>query len=469
MSKSKSKKKRDNEATQMPIASDRMELQMYPRYATVDNYKTVPRCVHPRQWVKDADIDMCKRCKEEFTFTVRKHHCRVCGQIYCQNCSNKALSLPKEDDIAYDVRVCLGCYADYQQPVVKNYKERSLGSTVSMKGSSFSLLTEQHFYSILSYLTIHQTLSTIGSSCRNFYFICREDPLWAALGYALPVSSEIPRFSSVCSSTPGSPMSEGQDYPSPASGGSVEKYPIGISGALLVHPMSLYHKYCQRLASDRKKRFKLLHKRLQEIIMNPVKVGIVGPPTVGKSSLVNNFVFGKWDQEGHMGETAGGRVRSKKYTASPIVKCCRYNVQEVTQGTLDIVDCSGSVRYTSLMPTYLSGVQVLVVCVQGSGVEQDVLLNSITELVDENTPHCLTDTQIIVCFLSPPPPELNVHAAHPRITAVTSADPYSGIGVKDVFRMAIQLLIDRDVVHIDPLARPPEKKPSPTPLDILLK
>jgi tRNA A37 threonylcarbamoyladenosine dehydratase len=41
-------------------------------------------------WVPNSDINKCSAssCNKEFGFFVRKHHCRLCGKIFCRECSN---------------------------------------------------------------------------------------------------------------------------------------------------------------------------------------------------------------------------------------------------------------------------------------------------------------------------------------------------------------------------------------------
>ncbi|XP_057296020.1 early endosome antigen 1-like [Hydractinia symbiolongicarpus] len=41
-----------------------------------------------RQWESDSEVKSCKKCDKLFSLTVRKHHCRSCGMIFCSECSS---------------------------------------------------------------------------------------------------------------------------------------------------------------------------------------------------------------------------------------------------------------------------------------------------------------------------------------------------------------------------------------------
>lgn len=60
-------------------------------------------------WIQDADSTCCFRCRSEFSILNRRHHCRACGQIFCNTCSSKQSPIPKFG-IEKEVRVCDACF-----------------------------------------------------------------------------------------------------------------------------------------------------------------------------------------------------------------------------------------------------------------------------------------------------------------------------------------------------------------------
>eukprot|EP01090_Pellita_catalonica_P012243 TRINITY_DN2613_c0_g1_i1.p1 TRINITY_DN2613_c0_g1~~TRINITY_DN2613_c0_g1_i1.p1 ORF type:complete len:144 (+),score=24.44 TRINITY_DN2613_c0_g1_i1:541-972(+) len=39
------------------------------------------------KWVSDHLVSVCKECEVPFSFFRRKHHCRFCGNIFCNECT----------------------------------------------------------------------------------------------------------------------------------------------------------------------------------------------------------------------------------------------------------------------------------------------------------------------------------------------------------------------------------------------
>ena len=71
------------------------------------------------RWVPDHEVNVCSQCSDEFSIVKRKHHCRVCGRVFCDACSPFRLLIPttklianpssRVDDPAVPLRTCSHC------------------------------------------------------------------------------------------------------------------------------------------------------------------------------------------------------------------------------------------------------------------------------------------------------------------------------------------------------------------------
>jgi len=62
----------------------------------------------PPTWVPDTEASVCRLCEVPFTFFRRRHHCRSCGQVVCNDCSMRRRVVDRVDPNKL-VRVCDLC------------------------------------------------------------------------------------------------------------------------------------------------------------------------------------------------------------------------------------------------------------------------------------------------------------------------------------------------------------------------
>ena len=87
------------------------------------------------RWVPDQERAQCRTCKTDFGVFTRKHHCRLCGEVFCDNCTRKQLDINDPLDagrtgrlagLQRNQRVCDACYdfwVTLRQDLAKNPPE----------------------------------------------------------------------------------------------------------------------------------------------------------------------------------------------------------------------------------------------------------------------------------------------------------------------------------------------------------
>ncbi|XP_024873483.1 protein RUFY3 isoform X2 [Temnothorax curvispinosus] len=86
-------------AAELREAADNAQLQQQQQSALQEGSSVT--------WANDRMVTQCKGCSREFNMTRRKHHCRNCGNIFCNACSDNTTVLPNSTK---PVRVCDECY-----------------------------------------------------------------------------------------------------------------------------------------------------------------------------------------------------------------------------------------------------------------------------------------------------------------------------------------------------------------------
>ncbi|XP_036403862.1 RUN and FYVE domain-containing protein 1 [Megalops cyprinoides] len=89
-------------------ALQEMGLHLSQSKLKMEDFKEVNKALKGHAWLKDDEATQCKQCQKEFSISRRKHHCRNCGDIYCNSCSSNELALPSYPK---PVRVCDTCHS----------------------------------------------------------------------------------------------------------------------------------------------------------------------------------------------------------------------------------------------------------------------------------------------------------------------------------------------------------------------
>lgn len=94
-------------------------------------------------WMPDESCRVCYECDSLFTIFNRKHHCRLCGRVFCGRCTlNTVPALPDEPTSGREdrdrIKVCNYCFKLWKQQVAtgSNVVQSSPGLTPSPSSSS---------------------------------------------------------------------------------------------------------------------------------------------------------------------------------------------------------------------------------------------------------------------------------------------------------------------------------------------
>uniref|UniRef100_A0A8C6T380 FYVE and coiled-coil domain-containing protein 1 n=1 Tax=Neogobius melanostomus TaxID=47308 RepID=A0A8C6T380_9GOBI len=75
-----------------------------------------------RWWLMDKEATHCLGCQGQFTWWLRRHHCRLCGRIFCYYCSNNFVMTKQSGK---KERCCKECYNQHSA-VVERFTEAEL-------------------------------------------------------------------------------------------------------------------------------------------------------------------------------------------------------------------------------------------------------------------------------------------------------------------------------------------------------
>lgn len=82
-----------------------------------------------QDWMPDQLCKLCHGCEAPFTVFRRRHHCRLCGQVFCSSCAANFVQV--EDST---LRSCARCFEEWEQSQIGD-KAMHGGSTIQLQPS----------------------------------------------------------------------------------------------------------------------------------------------------------------------------------------------------------------------------------------------------------------------------------------------------------------------------------------------
>ncbi|XP_022715367.1 1-phosphatidylinositol-3-phosphate 5-kinase FAB1B-like isoform X2 [Durio zibethinus] len=85
-------------------------------------WQSEPANVSRDFWMPDHSCRVCYDCDSQFTIFNRRHHCRLCGRIFCAKCTANSVPAPSNDsripqEEREKIRVCNYCFKQWEQGI----------------------------------------------------------------------------------------------------------------------------------------------------------------------------------------------------------------------------------------------------------------------------------------------------------------------------------------------------------------
>lgn len=100
--------------------------------------------LHPAapKWTHNNARIGCERCLRNFSFAIRRHHCRACGALVCTDCSGFSRILPQYGYGETPVRVCIQCNRKHNSQIEAELRAFVLANRVFQKIKSMPKIDE---------------------------------------------------------------------------------------------------------------------------------------------------------------------------------------------------------------------------------------------------------------------------------------------------------------------------------------
>eukprot|EP01102_Stenamoeba_stenopodia_P012679 TRINITY_DN402_c0_g2_i4.p1 TRINITY_DN402_c0_g2~~TRINITY_DN402_c0_g2_i4.p1 ORF type:complete len:610 (+),score=94.76 TRINITY_DN402_c0_g2_i4:235-2064(+) len=126
-------------------------------------------------WVQDKEENNCMLCNVGFTVIRRRHHCRKCGLLVCNGCSEQRFVLPGLGN----QRVCDTCYEELSGKKLVKKKNKSRGNNAPPKENGY-ILPQNLALIVFSYLAEPDLIASM-QVCKYWKRLLEAEDFWKNL------------------------------------------------------------------------------------------------------------------------------------------------------------------------------------------------------------------------------------------------------------------------------------------------
>lgn len=134
----------------------------------------IPRRMEPTNvsrdfWMPDQSCRVCYECDSQFTVFNRRHHCRLCGRVFCAKCTANSIPAPADEsrtgwEDREKIRVCNYCFKHWERGMTTADNGMTTSSPVlSPSPSSTSLISSYSSCTCNSGCSISSTPYSMGA------------------------------------------------------------------------------------------------------------------------------------------------------------------------------------------------------------------------------------------------------------------------------------------------------------------
>ncbi|XVF25289.1 hypothetical protein REPUB_Repub13aG0200500 [Reevesia pubescens] len=125
-------------------------------------WRSEPTNVSRDFWMPDHSCIVCYDCDSQFTFFNCRHHCRLCGRVFCAKCTANSVPAPSKDsripqEEREKIRVCNYCFKQWEQGIT------TICDGVQVPNQDLSTSLATSFISTKSSVTANSSSFTVGS------------------------------------------------------------------------------------------------------------------------------------------------------------------------------------------------------------------------------------------------------------------------------------------------------------------